>query len=333
EYEWTGEVPFEEMPHALNPEKGFLVNCNHRIIPDDYPHYLGSCWMNGYRAQRIEDVLKSKEKISVEDFKALQNDFMCIPGLEFVKRLKNHKSSDPEVLLAQEILDDWDGQLLATSIGGTVFEVTRHFLMKNILEPVLGEELTNTATGKGFHPLLYSSHEFHGYEIVYILNFLDNPDTWWITQAGGLENVLNKSLKDAIKWLRKNLGNYVNKWHWGRIHTATFPHAMALRKPLDKVFNCGPFPIGGDSNTPCQTAMLPDEPYDAKSWSPSHRQIIDMGDLSNSLMIHAPGQSGILGSPHYNDFADLWIEGKYHPMLWTREEIEAEAEGKLILKP
>ncbi|MFX0126105.1 MAG: penicillin acylase family protein [Candidatus Hodarchaeota archaeon] len=333
EYEWIGEVPFEEMPHALNPEKGFVVNCNHRIIPDDYPHYLGSCWMNGYRAQRIEEVLENKEKVSVEDFKALQNDVMCIPGLELKKRLKNHKSSDPDVQIALELLNSWDGQLTTTSIGGTVYEVTLHCLIKNILVQALGEELTYTVMGKGFHPLLYSSHEFHGYESVNVLNFLDNPDSWWLKQAGGREKVLNNSLKEAVEWLRKNLGKNVNKWQWGKIHRATFPHSMALQKPLDKVFNCGPFPIGGGADTPMQTAMFPDEPYDVKSWAPSHRQIIDMGDLTKSLMIHGPGQSGHLGSPHYNDLAELWIKGEYHPMLWTREQIEAESDGKLILKP
>ena len=56
EYEWVGEVPFEEMPHALNPEQGYVVTCNNRIIPDDYPHFLGTVWMNGYRARRITDV-------------------------------------------------------------------------------------------------------------------------------------------------------------------------------------------------------------------------------------------------------------------------------------
>ena len=55
---------------------------------------------------------------------------------------------------------------------------------------------------------------------------------------------------------------------------------MALQKPLDEVFNLGPYPIGGDTDTPCQTAITPDDPYDNKSWAPSFRQIVDMGDLT-----------------------------------------------------
>ena len=58
-----------------------------------------------------------------------------------------------------------------------------------------------------------------------------------------------------------------------------------------------------------------------------------MGDLSRSLVIVPPGQSGHLGSPHYDDLVDLWLEGGYQPMLWTREQVEGEAEGKLTLNP
>ena len=81
EYAWIGEVPFEEMPHALNPQQGYLVTCNHRLVPDDYPHFLGDVWMNGYRARRITEVLASKPKLSPEDFAALHVDTTRSPRL------------------------------------------------------------------------------------------------------------------------------------------------------------------------------------------------------------------------------------------------------------
>jgi penicillin amidase len=138
EYEWIGEVPFEEMPHALNPDQGYVVTCNHRIVPEDYPHFLGNVWMNGYRARRIVDVIQSKDKLSSEDFRALQLDFTCIPGREFVERLESLSASDPDVQAALDTLRSWDGQLAATSIGGTLYEVTRYTLVRNLLEPGLG---------------------------------------------------------------------------------------------------------------------------------------------------------------------------------------------------
>ncbi len=333
EHEWIGEIPFEEMPHAFNPENGYIVTCNHKIISEEYPHFLGSVWMNGYRARRLVEVLESKEKVSPEDFKALHLDFTCIPGLEFISLLEGLETQDSDVQLALDRLRSWDGKLTPSSIGGTIYEVVRYFIVRNLLEPGLGKELTISFMGKGFHPLLYRAHEFYGHDTVVMFRLLNNPDSWWLKNAGGREDLLNRSLKEAIIWLRKNLGKNPNKWMWGKIHRVTFPHAMVLRQPLDKVFNRGPFPIGGDTDTVCQTAITPEDPFDVKAWAPSHRQIIDMGDLAKSLMIYAPGQSGHLASTHYDDLIELWTKGDYHPMLWKRDQINAKAKGKLMLVP
>ncbi|MFX0090295.1 MAG: penicillin acylase family protein [Candidatus Hodarchaeota archaeon] len=333
EYEWIGEVPFEEMPHAFNPKCGYIVNCNNRIIPPGYPHFLGSVWMNGYRARRALDIIESKDKLSSEDFKAIQLDLTCIPGLKFVKCLENIGSQDPDVHLALERLRSWDGQLTTSSVGGTVYEVACYFAVRKILEPELGESLTNSFMGVGFHPILYSGNEFGGHETSFLLRLLDNPDSWWLKRAGGKEKLLNQSLKDAINWLKQNLGKNPDKWQWGRIHRITFAHAMSQRKPLDKVFNRGPLPIGGDKNTLCQTALVASDPFDLKGSGPSHRQIINMGNLGKSLMVYPPGQSGHLASSHYDDLINLWYKGEYHPMLWTRDQVEAETEGSLILEP
>ena len=331
EYEWVGEVPFMEMPHALNPEKGYLVTCNHRIVPDDYRYFLGDVWMNGYRARRIDQVLSGKDRLSSADFRALHVDFTCLPGMEFVAKLAGLASDDPDVRLALERLRDWDGVLSTESVGGALYEVTRYHVVRNLLEPALGPELSLRLMGQGFHPILLPSHEFYGHDTVAMLRLLDHPDSWWVEQAGGRQPLLVKSLQQGVAWLRDNLGPQPESWRWGRIHRAIFAHAMGMQKPLDQVFNRGPFPIGGDTDTPCQTAILPQDPYDNKAWAPSFRQIVDLGDLSRSLAMFPPGQSGQLGSPHYDDLIQPWLKGEYHPMLWTREQVEREAEGRLTL--
>ena len=331
EYDWIGEVPFNEMPHSLNPEKHIIVSCNQRIVSNDYPYFLGNVWMNGYRARRITDVIVSKDKFSAENFKKLQLDYKSIPGLEFIKHFENITSDNPYVKIALSYLKSWDGNLAPESIGGAIYEVTRYALIRNILGTGLGRDLTTRLMGKTFNPVLLPPHEFYGHDIIIILRMLDNPNSWWIEQAGGYETVLTLGIEQAVKWLRGKLGNDTSKWQWGKIHGAIFPHAMGIKKPLDKVFNCGPLPIGGDSDTPCQTAIDPDDPYDNKTIAPTFRQIIDLKDLSKSMSIHAPGQSGQLGSIHYDDLAYMWIKGEYHPMLWTRDQIENEAKGKLNL--
>jgi penicillin amidase len=165
-----------------------------------------------------------------------------------------------------------------------------------------------------------------------MLRLLNNPDSWWIQGAGGKDRLFEKSTKETVDWLVAELGPDPKHWKWGKLHRVVLGHTLGLQKPLDQVFNRGPVPIGGDTDTACQTAFLPSEPYNNNGWAPSFRQIVDMGDLSRSVIIIPPGQSGHLASPHYDDLLEPWVKGEYLPMLWTREQIEREAEGTLILK-
>jgi penicillin amidase len=78
--------------------------------------------------------------------------------------------------------------------------------------------------------------------------------------------------------------------------------------------------------------MLPNAPYDNKGWGPSIRQIIDLSDLSRSLISVPPGQTGHIASPHYDDQLHPRLKGEYQPMLWTRPQVEEAAEGRLWLR-
>jgi len=162
---------------------------------------------------------------------------------------------------------------------------------------------------------------------------LDDPDSSWVRGAGGREEVLLKSLHQAVQWLKDRLGSDLEAWQWGKIHGAVFDHSLGIQPPLDQVFNRGPYPIGGDTDTVCQTAYLSHDPYDVRAYGPSHRQIIDMGDLAGAVMICPPGQSGQVGSPHYDDLIKPWLKGEYTPLLWTREQIEQGAQGRLLITP
>ncbi|HHW96222.1 MAG TPA: penicillin acylase family protein, partial [Oligoflexales bacterium] len=100
----------------------------------------------------------------------------------------------------------------------------------------------------------------------------------------------------------------------------------------DAIFNIGPLPVGGNSDTPNQTAMMPKTAYQTTAWAATFRQIIDTGDWSKCMIIHAPGQSGQPASPHYDDYLQMWLKGELNPMLWTREQVENHAAHRLHLK-
>ena len=97
---------------------------------------------------------------------------------------------------------------------------------------------------------------------------------------------------------------------------------MAIKKPLDKVFNVGPFEIGGDTDTVHQSSFNPLASYHATSWCSSNRIIMVVGNCDACIGISHPGQSGLLGSDHYSDMADLWLKEEYVPLYWSGERME-----------
>ena len=62
EFEWEGTVPYDELPEVVDPESGFLVTANNRIVGDDYPHHITSEWLDGFRAKRIEELLRGERR-------------------------------------------------------------------------------------------------------------------------------------------------------------------------------------------------------------------------------------------------------------------------------
>jgi penicillin G amidase len=342
EHEWVGEVPFDDMPHALNPACGYIVSCNHQLMPETlpsgqpYPHFLGLAWMNGYRAQRIVSEIERMERLAPEDCRKLQLDVHSLAGLALVERLRRwgFTAASPEARQALDCLLGWDGWLGAGSAGGAVYQVVLRRLTENLVAPALGSQLFARFCGcDGPHPLLAPTTEFLGHASVTVLALLDDEALPWVAEAGGRGAVLEASLAEAARWLSDTLGPDPAGWQWGRLHQATARHALALRKPLDDVFNVGPAPIGGDTDTVCQTAFMPDAPYHPDACAPSYRQVVDLGDLSRSHFIAPPGNSGRLGDRHYDDLFEPWLQGELVPALWEREAVEAALEARLVLEP
>jgi penicillin amidase len=342
DHEWVGEVPFEEMPHALNPACGYLVSCNHCLMPAGqngqapYPHFLGLHWMNGYRAQRVTAEIERLKVLSAEDCQRLQLDLRSLPGLALAERLQRWQiaPADPDAALGLKLLLAWDGWLDADSVGGCAYQVTMQRLLGRMVAPALGEPLfTRFLGGQGPHALLAPNSEFSGHASVTMLALLDQPESAWVTAAGGRAQVLEECLAKSVRWLRQTLGADPAGWRWGRLHTFTAQHALAVRKPLEQVFSLGPYPMGGDTDTVCQTAFVPDAPYQAQAAAPSYRQIVDLGDLGRTVHIAPPGNSGVLGDKHYDDLLPLWLRGEYVPAPWSREAVAREAVARLGLEP
>jgi penicillin amidase len=374
DHEWVGEIPFGEMPHCLNPAEGYLITSNNRIVNDDYPHFLGYTWMNGYRAKRLDDLIQerlagtgtqgnlpsqgqgalawrgeelggtqeaktrehevwAKRRVSLEDCQGFQMDVYSLPGRELVERLAGLETADGDANLCLRLLREWDGWLTTESVGGTIYQVLLARLAQRILGKRLTAEQQMNFLGQGPHYLLYPAHEFYGHWSVTLMRMLDDGKSGWIADENERASILIQCLAETAAELRGLLGDDPAGWQWGKLHQIRFAHAMSVQSPLDLIFNQGPYPIGGDTDTVNQTATLPQRPYECNAFSVSYRQVVDMGNLGNSRAMYAPGQSGHLGSKQYGNLIQPWLNGGYFPMTWEAEKVEKAAAQTLTLMP
>ena len=333
EYDWDGVIPVDEMPRLLNPSKGYIISCNNKIVDDAYPYFLGNSFMNGFRANQVDRVLSSSSKISIKACKKLQMDVFSVPAEKFVNgMIKGFRTAKPNAQIIIDRLIDWDFNLDKDSIQATIYQVLMYTIVRKIVITDLGEDLTNEFMGKGKHPLLLPTSELLGHTTEALFNMLQNPQSLWLKSDKDIVNLLETSMIETYDWLKHNLNEEEN-WIWGNIHKITFRHGMSIQNPLDKIFNIGPFSIGGDTDTVLQTAYNPESPYHATEWSPALRVIMDIGNWDNSFVISPPGQVGILGSKYFDNLAPLWLKGNYIPMLWSFDKIKSTSENKLKLCP
>jgi penicillin amidase len=171
-------------------------------------------------------------------------------------------------------------------------------------------------------------------------NLVQDPNSaWWDNQntpeTERMEDVFSQAFSGAVTEIKDLQGGSSSRWNWGELHTSTFRNATLGESgiaPIESLFNRGPFPTAGGASIVNANSWSVLEPYSV-SWVPSMRMIVDLGDLRNSLTMHTTGQSGHAYHPHYIDMADHWRNIEYHPMLWSRSEIEEQAVDHLRLTP
>jgi penicillin amidase len=149
-------------------------------------------------------------------------------------------------------------------------------------------------------------------------------------------DIFSMAFDSTIIALNSELGEDIETWKWGRVHTVEYQHAIAKGvKSLAKVFNVGPFEVWGGRAVLNKISfkLSNDGKYNASS-GPAMRTIIDFSDVENKAYSIIPtGQSGVFMSKHYSDQADMYNKGEYRKQMMNKEEIVEKSEDVLILTP
>ncbi|HEY3134613.1 MAG TPA: penicillin acylase family protein [Blastocatellia bacterium] len=316
-YEWNGWLPLSELPRAFNPSKHFIATANHKIIPEGYKHEINFEWAAPFRFRRIEEILAKGDRFSVEDFERLQHDETSLPARELVPLLEGLKIDDSAVSDGRDLLTSWDRVLSKDSPGAALYEV---WLTK------LDAALSKLAVPADAAPIMRG-----GVSLTRTIRLLKTPDAKNFGAYPKLkrDEVLASTLAEGVTELRSRFGPDMKRWRWGDLHHAEFKHQLSTDDARRAVFDLKSVSRGGDANTINATGGAR---FIQRSGA-SFREILDLADWDNSVAINVPGQSGQPQSPHYGDLLPLWAEGKYFPLLFSREKIEKHTSGRLLLLP
>jgi len=320
--QWIGLVPFEAMPHAVNPSRGWLATANNRLAPADYPYPLFGCWASGHRGLRIRQMIEQQivptqggDRFSHDKFRDMQQDAVSLRAITCVPPLLKALSqlSDPQIQSATSHLKNWDGRVEPDLVAPTIFNVFYTFWAKAVADArfpaATAELLSRQAEGIASRLLA------------------DDPHGWFA--SGQRAAAIERAFQQAIVCLTERFGADTSQWQWSKLHRLPLKHVLGNRGDIGELLNHGNVPVKGDMTTVCNTGN------DANWLATTGAGYRLIADLSNNVLMAVDGQSqsGNPGTAHYRDQLDDWLNGRYHALPLDRSEASKLAVEKLQLRP
>lgn len=323
-----GFYNFSFNPQEENPIRGYIVSANHQPKPPSGVPVPGY-YLLPDRVQRLDSRLRDpKTKWDIANTQDLQLD-VCngygarilremLPVLESVVTDANDKAF-------LEPLQKWDGCFGRDSIAASLFSQFSYELAK----AAFADELAEVQ----FNNLLDTNALDHALPLL----AADENSPWWDNvKTPAKENrfeTARVAWVNTLKHMQGLYGTSLLEWSWGRAHSLEHVHPLGMQKPLDMVFNVGPFLVPGGRETPNNlSSRVGPAPWKV-TFGPSTRRIIDFAKPDKSVGGNPVGQSGVLFNNHYSDQAERFAEGIYMRQRFAPLDIKAHTEGTLILRP
>lgn len=298
EFDWTGWVPFDELPRAFDPPSGLIVNANNRLVPDSYPHLLAVTWPEGYRAQRIQDLLAGQSNLTVHDMATIQLDEKSLAAVELKPLLLRTPPVGPQSTAAHSMLEAWDGTADLQKPQPLIFNSWMEHLQRDLLTPWIGGD------AKSF-----------GAPQPQFLKAVLTGRTVWCAPPGkaapaNCDAIVAQALGETLVDLSAKYGVNMADWRWGEAHKASFDALLFGQIPvLDRLTRLEA-PSGGDDFTVRRGAYSSAEMVTFPNrHGPGFRGIYDLADLGASRFVISTGQSGNPFSDHWGDMFDRWLAG------------------------
>ena len=323
QYDWTGYLPFDQLPTNTNPAQGWLATANQAIIASNNPNPLTADWDVPARYERIVQMIQAQDKHDFNHMKVMQADTLSLGSTPLLDAFKASEPNHPLAAKAKELSKDFNGDMRTDSVAALIFNAWADQLTRKLFSR-LGYLFSDTYGARNFrYPLIIQLANPHS-------PWCDNPQTAVVETCA---QASNQAYEAALNELSKQYGNDLSTWSWGKAHIAVSEHRPLSKVPvLGKLFNLSTsFP--GDSfsvNVGRLELLQAENPFETKQ-APSLRTIYDLSDLEKSLFVYQSGQSGWVQSRLYRNMQTLWAQNEYLPLQMKPASFKRQLE--LTAKP
>jgi len=311
-----GWYAFDDNPHAVNPEWGFVHSANNQPDPlaVDSIYYPGYYYA-GSRSLAIYNALNAKDDWDLESTQKLLMTHKSPTYPKNVSTLLETVSPRDEIdATALQSLLTWNGSHALNDKAPILY----YALTYQVIQHAMGDELDS------LHLAAFTNSFFRLRSFEQFINTANSP--WWddnkTTEMENRTTIFQRAFEDAVDQVKANHGQDPANWKWGNAHTVVYQHPMGKVEPLDKLFNIGPFAMesGEEVINKLSFDIHGDAMYHVKA-GPAMRIAIDFADVEAAESILPTGNSGRVFSPHYADQAELYATGKFRRMYMNLDHI------------
>ena len=323
---WKGWIPFEKMPHAINPEKGWVGTCNHYTPPSDYPYYYSSHASSSFRYRRLKQLLEQPGLKTAEDHWQYQRDTLNLMARTIAPLMARALAGHQETNKMADILSAWDFHDDADLAAPAIFQATYRLFALMTFQDELGDDLSEAMLDNWY----FWQEKLFKMVIENDSPWFDDTSTEQIEETR--DDLFLRAGRKAAMQLKAEMGDSPEKWAWGKIHT--IEHVSPIRREgFGKgLLGSGRIPVAGSSETLLRSYYGFNKPFDVIV-SDSMRMVADLGDPDKILAVLPGGVSGRLFHPHTKDQVKPFISGEKIYWWFSDEAIQAHTRSALLLKP
>jgi penicillin amidase len=307
--DWTGFIPFEELPHLYNPPSGYIVTANQRTVGTSYKyHDLIARIYVPFRAARLDKLLSSKSKLTGDDMRDFQFDTYSILNSLFAKEIVKEQAGSEETI---KLLAAWDGRMTADSKAALLANEIRNSFRNKILTAAFGaDQLRNIGWAN------------EGNFIERLLS--EKPKKWLPKEFASYADLLKASEIEARANLTKRFGADEAKWVWGEFGKIRFNHPLTAAPLIGAQFAVPALPLIGSGSA----AATPNVGSNV-----SMRLIATPGNWDATRHVIPTGESGDPKSPHYKDQLDAWYSGNTPIFPFSKAAVEKATKEVVLMIP